>query len=92
MPEELPELDGSPELLGILEPEEELDVPDEIPEPAMPEELPEDDPRPDDVWEEADPEPFDEDPDDVPELLDEDPDDDPELLSEPSPELFDGFP
>ena len=68
MPEELPELDGSPELLGILEPEEELDVPDEIPEPAIPEELPEDDPRPDDVWEDDDPELLSE---LSPELLDE---------------------
>ena len=91
MPEELPELevpallDKSPELFGILEPEEELDVPDEIPEPLMPE---------DDVWEEAED-------DEVPELLfglspelfDDSPrDEDPEVFPELSSELFDRFP
>ena len=55
MPEELPELEvpvlpfGSPELFGIFVPEEVLDVPDNAPEPAVPEELPEDDPGSDDV-------------------------------------------
>ena len=57
MPEEM---DGSPELFGIFEPEEPevLDVPEEILEPAMLDESPEDD-----VWEE------DEDDDDSPPLL-----------------------
>ena len=57
MPEELPELEvpvlpfGSPKLFGIFVPEEVLDVPDNAPEPAVPEELPEeeDDPASEDV-------------------------------------------
>ena len=43
MPEELPF--GSPELFGVLEPGEEFDVPEDAPEPAVPE----DDPGSDDV-------------------------------------------